>query len=298
MNEASRERLLIAGIGEILWDIVAGQETLGGAPVNFSYHAGQFGADSWPISAVGLDARGRRALSTLQHHGVAIDHIVEVAGAPTGYVMAELDQNGVATYMFPDDVAWDRLRLEDRTLALAGRLDAVCFGSLAQRSKLSAAAIKRFLQAMRPEALKIFDINIRQNFYSEAIIHDSLEQADVLKLNDDELGLIADLEELAGDRRAQLNQLIERFGLSLVVLTRGAQGSLLLSPSAVSDHPGFKTEVIDTIGAGDSFTAATVVGLLKGHSLEQINEQAGRVAAYVCSRKGAMVILPDELRKF
>ena len=141
MKEANRKRLLIAGIGEILWDIVAGRETLGGAPVNFSYHAGQFGADSWPISAVGLDARGRKALSTLQLRGVATDHIAEVDGAPTGYVMAELDQDGVATYTFPDDVAWDRLRLEDRTLALARRLDAVCFGSLAQRSQQSAAAI-------------------------------------------------------------------------------------------------------------------------------------------------------------
>lgn len=289
---------MIAGIGEILWDIVAGQETLGGAPVNFSYHTAQLGAESWPISAVGLDARGKKAVSTLQNHNLVTDHIVEVDGAPTGYVMAELDQDGVATYTFPDDVAWDRLWLGEKTLALARRLDAVCFGSLAQRSKQSAAAIHRFLQAMRPEALKVFDINIRQNFYSEAIIHNSLDQADVLKLNDEELGLIAEMQGLAGDQRAQMSQLLERFELSLVVLTRGARGSLLLSPSALSDHPGFKTEVIDTIGAGDSFTAATVVGLLEGYSLEQISEHAGQVAAYVCSRKGAMVVLPDELRNF
>jgi len=288
----------IAGIGEVLWDVVGAQETLGGAPVNFAYHAGLLGAESWPVSAVGFDERGKRVFSTLRDHGVTAEHIVEVEGVVTGYVMAELDHDGVASYTFPDNVAWDHLRVDKKTGALAAQLDAVCFGSLAQRSIGSRAAIHGFLEAMRPEALKIFDLNIRQNFYTRRIIHDSLVKADVLKLNDDELELMAELEDLGGGQKDQLRRLLERFELSLVALTRGASGSLLMSSTEVSEHPGFDTEVVDTIGAGDSFTAVTVIGLLSGCPLDKINEQAGRVAAYVCSRRGAMVVLPEEMTKF
>lgn len=286
----------VAGIGEVLWDIVGEHETLGGAPVNFAYHAGQLGAESWPVSAVGVDERGKRALSVLQRHRVATDHIVSVEGVPTGYVMAELDGDGIASYTFPDDVAWDHLRLEPKTADLAARLDAVCFGSLAQRSTRSREAIHRFLDAMRPGALKIFDLNIRQQFYTRNIIRDSLVKADILKLNDDELALMAELEDLGNDQEKQMRRLLERFDLSLVVLTRGGNGSMLMSADEVSEHRGFAAEVVDTIGAGDSFTAATAMGLLRGCSLEKINEQAGLTAAYVCSHSGAMVALPDHVK--
>ena len=292
------EQFKIAGIGEVLWDIVGEQETLGGAPVNFAYHAGQLGAESWPVSAVGTDKRGKRALSTLQSHKVATDHIIEVEGVPTGYVMAELDGDGVASYTFPDDVAWDHLRLEQKTADLAARLDAVCFGSLAQRSARSRETIHGFLGAMRPEALKIFDLNIRQDFYTKKVIRDSLVMADILKLNDDELALMAKLEDLGAIQEEQMRRLLERFDLSLVVLTRGGNGSILLSADDVSEHRGFAAEVVDTIGAGDSFTAATAMGLLRGLSLQEISRQAGLIAAYVCGCSGAMVALPDRLKKF
>jgi fructokinase len=295
MNGTKNGRFMITGIGEVLWDIVGEHETLGGAPVNFAYHAGQLGAESWPVSAVGADERGRRAIGSLQSHDVATDHIIEVEGAPTGYVRATVDGDGVASYTFPDDVAWDHLQIVQKTLDLAARLDAVCFGSLAQRSARSREAIHRFLDALPPAALKIFDLNIRQDFYSQKIIRDSLIKADVLKLNDEELTLMAGLEDLGGSPEEQARQLMGRFDLSLVVLTRGGNGSLLISPDELSEHPGFKTDVVDTIGAGDSFTAVTAMGLLRGYSLQQINEQAGRVAAYVCSRKGAMVDLPGGL---
>ncbi|MEJ2058572.1 MAG: carbohydrate kinase, partial [Desulfofustis sp.] len=261
------------GIGEVLWDIVGEHETLGGAPVNFAYHAGQLGAESWPVSAVGADERGRRAIGSLQSHDVATDHIIEVEGAPPGYVRATVDGDGVASYTFPDDVAWDHLQIVQKTLDLAARLDAVCFGSLAQRSARSREAIHRFLDALPPAALKIFDLNIRQDFYSQKIIRDSLIKADVLKLNDEELTLMAGLEDLGGSPEEQARQLMGRFDLSLVVLTRGGNGSLLISPDELSEHPGFKTDVVDTIGAGDSFTAVTAMGLLRGYSLQQINEQ-------------------------
>lgn len=298
MNGTQTDRFRVAGIGEVLWDIVGEHETLGGAPVNFAYHAGRLGAESWPVSAVGVDERGRKAIGSLQGSGVATDHIIEVGGVPTGYVMAAVDEDGVASYNFPDDVAWDHLRIVQKTLDLAARLDAVCFGSLAQRSARSREAIHRFLGALPPTALKIFDLNIRQDFYSKNIIHDSLITADILKLNDDELTLMAGLEDLSGAEEEQMRQLMERFDLSLVALTRGAGGSFLMSPDQVSEHPGFTTEVVDTIGAGDSFTAVTAIGVLNGYSLQRINEQAGRVAAYVCSKKGAMVDLPDSLAGF
>ncbi len=286
---------MVTGIGEVLWDIVGEHETLGGAPVNFAYHVGQLGAEAWPVSAVGVDERGQRAVASLQSHGIATDHIIEVEDVPTGYVMADLDVDGVASYTFPEDVAWDHLKIVPKTFDLAAQLDAVCFGSLAQRSVHSREAIHRFLEVLPPQALKIFDLNIRQDFYSKKIIRDSLVKADVLKLNDDELVLMAGLENLSGSPEEQMGQLMDRFELSLVVLTRGGNGSLLLSPDEVSEHPGFATEVVDTIGAGDSFTAVTAMGLLSGYPLQQINEQAGRVAAYVCSRKGAMVDLPGVL---
>lgn len=298
MTNKIKNPLLMAGIGEVLWDVVADSETLGGAPVNFAYHARQLGAKSWALSSIGGDARGERALSTLKRYGVATDHITEVAGAPTGYVIAEVDQDGVATYNFPDEVAWDHIQIEPQTMALAAKLDAICFGSLAQRSEQSRMAIQSCLQSMQPAALKIFDLNIRQNFYSAPIIRDSLAQADILKLNDDEIVLIAELEGLKGDQEQQLRHLVERYHLLLAVLTRGADGSLMVSPQSISDHPGFQTEIVDTIGAGDSFTAVTAVGMLKGYSLETINEHAGRVAAYVCSKEGAMVQLPAELSLF
>ena len=289
---------LVAGLGELLWDVVGANETLGGAPINFVYHAAQLGASALAISTIGDDLRGKRAMSQLADHGVGTDHLTVVEGFPTGYVEAHVDAHGVAEYLFPDDVAWDRLMIEPATEKLGPRLEAICFGSLAQRSHHSRAAIHRFLASLPNNVLKIFDLNIRQNFYSEEIIRDSLSQADILKLNDDEIDLLGRLDDLEGSPEQRLTILVERYGLALGVLTRGDGGSLLISPTAVSDHPGYRADVVDTIGAGDSFTAVISMGMLKGYSLEKINEHANRVASHVCSRRGAMVMLPEELRKF
>jgi fructokinase len=289
---------LLAGLGELLWDVVGDNETLGGAPINFVYHAAQLGADALAISTIGDDLRGRRAISSLAEHGVVTDHLTVVEGVPTGYVQASVDANGVADYLFPDEVAWDRLTVKPATEALAPRLEAICFGSLAQRSQHSRTTIHRFLASLPHAVLKIFDLNIRQSFYSEKIIRDSLAQADILKLNDDEIDLLGRLEDLEGSTEQCLATLVERYQLSLGVVTRGGSGSLLVSSKAVSDHPGFQTEVVDTIGAGDSFTAVIAMGMLKGYPLDKINEHANRVASHVCSCRGAMVVLPEELRKF
>ena len=289
---------IIAGLGEILWDVIGDSEELGGAPVNFAFHAGQLGAEAYAVSSIGLDERGEAALRVLRDSGMTTAHITSIEGAPTGYVTAVLDDNGVATYDFPANVAWDRIRMNAETFALAERLDAICFGSLAQRSPTSRKAIHEYLAAVGPDTLKIFDLNIRQNFYSPELIRASLERADVLKLNDDEIEKVTEMESLQGDAKEILQQLIDRYGLKLAALTRGGNGSLLVSRESVSDHPGFRTSIVDTIGAGDSFTAVTTLGVLRGYPLEAINEHANRVAAFVCSRKGAMVQLPEELRRF
>ena len=298
MVGSSDRKPLVAGLGELLWDVVGDNETLGGAPINFVYHAAQLGASALAISTIGDDLRGKRAISSLTDHGVVTDHLTVVEGFPTGYVQASVDANGVADYLFPDEVAWDRLTIEPTTEMLAPRLELICFGSLAQRSQHSRAVIHRFLASLPSVALKIFDLNIRQNFYSREIIRDSLTQADILKLNDDEIELLSRLEDLKGSPEKRLAILVERYRLALGVLTRGEGGSLLVSPTEVSDHPGFQAEVVDTIGAGDSFTAVIGMGMLKGDPLERINEHANRVAAHVCSRRGAMVVLPGDLRKF
>lgn len=295
MNSSDTSTFAIGGIGEVLWDVIGEVEKLGGAPVNFAFHAGQLGADAYPISSVGADKRGAAALTELRDNGVTTDHISVIDEAVTGYVLARVDTDGVASYIFPDEVAWDQIYLSERTGALASRLNAVCFGSLAQRSERSRRVIRDFLDRMKPGALKIFDLNIRQNFYSQALIQKSLKRANVLKLNDDEIALIADIEQLPGNTDQQMHQLVKRYDLTLAVLTRGGSGSLLVAKDAVSDHPGYPCKIVDTIGAGDSFTAATALGMLNGRSLDWINDHANRVASYVCSRKGAMVSLPDEL---
>ena len=206
-----------------------------------------------------------------------------------------MDEDGVASYQFPDDVAWDRLALDKKTLAFAREVAAVCFGTLGQRSAPSRQAIADFLQATTPAAVKILDINLRQHFYDKQTVQDSLHIADVLKLNDDELLVLKELEGMPGDEIGVLKRLVEKYALQLAILTRGGKGSLLISPEEIDEHPGYPAEVVDTIGAGDSFTAAVALGLLHGASLPVINDHANRVAAFVCSRKGAMPALPADL---
>ncbi len=295
MKQTGKRPPVIAGIGEILWDIVGDKEELGGAPINFAYHAGALGAEAYAVSSIGDDDRGRATLQELEKRGMSTAHITTIPGAVTGYVLAEVDEQGIATYTFPDNVAWDTLSIGLDTIALGEQMDAVCFGSLAQRSEQSREAILDFLTNRAPHALKVFDLNIRQKFYTAEIIRTSLHCADVLKLNDDEIILLAEMEKLSGSDEELLKALVNRYDLDLAVLTRGEKGSLLVNAGEVSSHPGYASRVVNTIGAGDSFTATTVLGLLAGLSLDSINEQANRVAAYVCSQQGAMPPLTEEL---
>jgi fructokinase len=215
---------------------------------------------------------------------------------PTGTVTVKLDEAGVPDFTIHKNVAWDYIPLSDPLLALASRADAVCFGSLCQRSDVSRDTVRRFLENTRPDCLRIFDINIRQSYYSKDIVHAMLETSNVLKLNDDELPLVAELLDIKGAESEILAELVARYQLRLIVLTKGADGSRLYGPDGDSESKGVPPEQIaDTVGAGDAFTAAVAVGLLNGNGLEQINAHANRVASFVCSQHGATPNLPDEL---
>ena len=287
--------ILAVGLGEILWDVLPDKRLLGGAPANFAYHINRLGGHGLPVSCVGDDALGKEALSFLVSKGVNIDAVAVDSDHPTGTVDARIDAEGVATYVFPDSVAWDYLSLNDAALILADRADAVCFGTLAQRSEVSRQSIRQFLQSV-PSAFKVYDINLRQDFFTPEIVADSLDLADVLKINDEELSVVSGMFSLPSNENDALKTLIDRHNLSLAVLTRGGKGSLIISSNGESDLPGQPVEMVDTIGAGDSFTAAFVLAHLKGFSLDDVNRYATKVAAHVCGCSGAMPFMPESLR--
>jgi len=290
------KKFIIAGIGELLWDVLQGTEVIGGAPVNFAYHVQALGAKGIPISTVGRDPRGEKGIDELEKRGLDTMAISVSEYFATGYVTATVDEEGKATYSFPDDVAWDHLHLNDYVEKVRNDLDAVCFGSLAQRSEHSRREIYSFLDNLNEKTVKIFDVNLRQNFYSLEILEASLKRADILKLNDEELPVLAKLFGVTGKNENWLSVLIKRYQLEMAILSRGSKGSLLLTPENSSEHPGFSTNIVDTIGAGDAFTAAAIIGYLLGYPLGEINEKANKLAAYVCSQQGGMAPVPDFLK--
>ncbi len=286
----------ILAVGEILWDLLPAGRQLGGAPANFAYHAHALGGRVHLVSRVGSDPLGLEILDRLHALGLSTRLIATDPVAPTGTVSVELSEDGQPRFTIHENVAWDRIPADEGLLELAGRVQAVCFGSLAQRREPARDSIRRLVAATPAKALRVFDINIRQHFYSPELIGDSLRLANVLKLNDQELGLLASIFDLGGNTREQASALALRFGLDTVALTRGAGGSMLISDGAWSEHPGLRAKVADTVGAGDAFTAAMTLGLLAGWPLERINCHANEVAAYVCSQPGATPKLPDEFR--
>jgi fructokinase len=287
---------LILAVGEILWDLLPAGRQLGGAPANFAYHAGQLGADARVVSAVGDDGLGREMLAELRGRGVDTALITVGAGRPTGTVSVSVAA-GQPAYTIHEGVAWDALPPPTPALRdLARRADCVCFGTLAQRSIMSRRTIAEILAASPPDALRVLEVNLRQRFYDRPTVEASLVLAGVLKINDQELPVVGKLLDVTGPTPAGL---FERFpGLRLIALTRGGRGSILYAPDGtVHEHPGHPVDdVVDTIGAGDAFTAALAVGLLRGVPLGEINDRANRLAAYVCTRPGATPPIPPELR--
>jgi fructokinase len=287
------DRPLILALGEVLWDLLPAGKQLGGAPANFAYHAAQLGADARIVSAVGQDDLGREMLDLLRARGLETAQIVIDGEHPTGTVSVTLN-DGHPSYQIHEGVAWDFISTSPALLDLAARADAVCFGTLAQRGEVSRATIAAVLAAVRPTTLRIFDVNFRQKYYDRQTVESLLSTADVVKLNDDELPIVG---KLLGLSEPLHQRLFERFpGLSLVALTRGSKGSVLYRPDCAVEHPGAAVlELADTIGAGDAFTAALAVGLLRRQDLGVINGRANRLAAYVCTRPGATPPIAPEL---
>ncbi len=286
---------MVVGLGEVLWDVLPEGERLGGAPANFAFHASQLGADGRLVSRVGDDRLGRETLRLLREHGLDAAGVSLDPLHPTGRALARL-KNGAATYEFPDDSAWDHLALTPEAERLARKATAVCFGTLAQRSPVSRAMIRAFLGSFPPDCLRILDPNLRGDYYGDTLLAESLEAADVLKLSDEELDVLSQMFGVSGTDAQRLAGLARRFGLRLAAMTRGGRGAVIVGEEGVSDHPGIPAEVVDTIGAGDSFTASLAVGLLAGLDLDAINDRANRVAAAVCARAGAMAEIPAGLR--
>ena len=279
------KKKVIVGIGEILWDMLPTGKALGGAPANFAYHAQRLGEEGWAVSAIGDDPLGAEIMDIVTDK--KLRNIIAVTDEPTGTVQVSLDEKGVPSYNIMEDVAWDNIPFTPEMEALAARADAVCYGSLVQRMA-SRDSVLRFLRATRPEALRVFDINLRQHYYSPEVVDESLKLANILKINDEEIRIVADMFGLGADDTAACRALVERYALKLVILTKGADGSEVITADEAIPQAVGKVKVVDTVGAGDSFTAAFVVAYLRGDSLSDAQRLANETAAYVCSCKGAM----------
>ena len=274
------------GIGEILWDMLPQGKQLGGAPANFAYHVCRLGGNGWAVSAISDDPLGNEIneiLSTKNLHTA----LAEVS-APTGTVQVTLDAAGVPSYDITENVAWDMIPFTPALEEMAKETEAVCFGTLAQRSEISRNTIMKFISCMPADSLKVYDINLRQNYYSEEIIRKSLEVSDILKINDEELETVSALLGLEGTLTERCRTLVDMFNLRLVILTKGAEGSDVVTSDAVHTIVPEKITVVDTVGAGDAFTAAFVISYLRGDSVENAHKKAGEVSSYVCTKSGAM----------
>ena len=280
----------VVGLGEVLWDLLPDRTCLGGAPANFAYITTLMGDQGIVASRVGEDSRGLDALRRMEELGLNIDYVQTDPQHPTGTVAVELDAKRIARFEIAHPVAWDSLAWTPDWQTLAAKADAVCFGSLAQRSDESRATIRRFLRATRPNAIKVFDVNLRQSFYSFDVLAESMKLADIVKLNDEELPKIMKLAK-ASNHKDQLSSaqfLIRTYDLKMVCITRGGSGSLLVRDADWGEHPGFRVSVADTVGSGDAFTAGLVHEYLQGAPLDLMNEVANLVGAWVTSEVGAM----------
>lgn len=287
----------IVGLGEILWDVFPAGRQLGGAPANFAYIANLLGNRGLVASRVGDDDFGRAAIEHLQGRGVSTASIQRDAVHPTGTVRVEVDAAGQARFEIAEGVAWDFLEWTPEWRKLAGEIDAVCFGSLAQRCSTTKATIQSFLRTARHGAVRIFDVNLRQRFFTRETLVSSMEVADIVKLNHEELPRIMQILQLAeGDESWSAKRLLEQNKLKMVCITRGSHGSLLVTGDRRPvEHPGYEVKVADTVGSGDAFTAALVYEYLRGSSLEEMSDMANRVGAWVASQVGGMPMPADGL---
>ena len=286
----------MVGLGELLWDMFPQGKQLGGAPANFAYMTALLGDRGIVASRVGEDRLGQEAVWQLKASGLDTSQIQMDGEHATGTVHVQLDSKGQAEYKFADDVAWDHLGWSEEWEALAKSADAVCFGSLAQRADESRMTIRKFLQSVPVNAARIFDVNLRQAFYSAEILRVALLHANIMKVNHEELPRIVELfGEKFGSEKEAACWLAREFDLKLVCVTRGPKGSLLVCGSEKDEHPGFTVKVADTVGAGDAFAAALAHHWLRQTPLEEMNLAANRLGAWVASQEGAMPVADESV---
>ena len=288
-----KENKSIVGIGEALWDVLPESKKIGGAPANFAYHVSQFGLNSCVVSAVGDDPLGAQILDNFKEKGLR--NIMAVVPYPTGTVQVEIDQVGVPQYVIKENVAWDNIPFTPELEELAHNTCAVCFGSLAQRNVVSRDTINRFIDAMPQDEdnLIVFDVNLRQGFFNKEILDQSMRRCNVLKINDEELITISRMLGCPGtDLQSKCWILFGRYNLKMLILTCGVNGSYIFTSGNMSFLATPQVEVADTVGAGDSFTAAFVSSILKGLPVAEAHRKAVEVSAFVCTQNGAMPVLP------
>lgn len=286
---------LVVGLGEVLWDMLPEGRKIGGAPVNFAYHAGQFGIDTMAVSAIGNDKLGEDTIAEM--NGKHLNHIFPSVPYPTGSVQVSLDEKGVPAYDIKENVAWDNIPFTNEIESVARSCRAVCFGSLAQRNAVSRSTIRKFIESTPSGCIRIFDINLRQNFYTSNVIHDSLELCNILKINDEEIMLVSRMFNYDSSNIENVcRTIMEDFSLEMVILTCGTKGSYIFTKGGVSFMPTPKVNVADTVGAGDSFTGSFCAAILRGLPVAEAHKKAVEVSAYVCTQNGAMPEIPKSMK--
>lgn len=287
---------VVVGMGEALWDVLPEGKKIGGAPANFAYHVSQFGLRSRAVSAIGDDALGAELIDNFKRKDIS--YLIDTVPYPTGTVQVEIDQAGIPQYEIKENVAWDNIPFTDKLEELAKETRAVCFGSLAQRNVVSRETINRFLDSIPAEndPIVVFDINLRQGFYNKEILCNSMKRCNILKINDEELVTVSRMFGYPGiDLQDKCWILLGKYNLKMLILTCGINGSYVFTPGNVSFQPTPRVEVADTVGAGDSFTAAFIASILKGLPVADAHRKAVETSAYVCTQQGAMPVLPAEI---
>ena len=296
MSQDNISSQTVVGLGEALWDCLPEGRKLGGAPANFAYHVSQFVRGAYAVSAIGQDTLGDETLQAFDEK--QLQYLMPRVDFPTGTVQVTLDEAGIPSYDIREGAAWDNIPFTPRLEEMAKNCRAVCFGSLAQRNEASRNTIYRFLDATPKDCLRIFDINLRQNFYSKEVIRESLKRCNVLKINDEELVIIGRMFGYPGlDFENKCWLILGKYNLDILVLTCGVNGSYVFSKGAMSYRETPRVKVADTVGAGDSFTGAFVGSILSGTSIPEAHRIAVNVSAYVCTQAGAMPVIPDSLKK-
>ncbi|NQT67821.1 MAG: carbohydrate kinase [Actinobacteria bacterium] len=299
MSLCSKEKFIIVGIGEILWDLFPEERRFGGAPANFAYHVSALGHQGIIASRIGKDALGKEIFNYLTSCGISTKYIQIDPNHPTGTVNVKTDEEGHPEYIIKQNVAWDFFEFDEKWKNLARKADAINFSSLSQRSLKSYYTIKEFLNYTRKDTVRIFDINLRQNFYSTEIITQSLNASSILKINNEELSILIDLLDYQGKKSQEesCKFLVKKYELDLLCLTNGKNGSLLVTNREMVRHRGYKVNIVDTVGAGDAFLAALVVKYLEGKSLKEMSEAANKIGSWVASQFGATPLINEYILK-